>query len=136
MKIKCFHYPQSFTLIIDVKLNFQCLEIAPFHIFCISFKKKFWQYIIARPNFIVWLPSLFQLLCHMRSVILCCPFYDVINLKLNIEQFFPQPKSQHKNVNISRTKRVCYMNKKAYFIISKRLQIVGNCLRLESGPFN
>ena len=24
MKMKCFHYPQSFTLIIDVKFNFQC----------------------------------------------------------------------------------------------------------------
>ena len=23
MKMKCFHYPQSFTLIIDVKFNFQ-----------------------------------------------------------------------------------------------------------------
>ena len=24
MKMKCFHYPQSFTLIIEMKLNFQC----------------------------------------------------------------------------------------------------------------
>ena len=27
MKMKCFHYPQSFTLIIDLKLNFQYQNI-------------------------------------------------------------------------------------------------------------
>ena len=26
MKMKCFHYPQSFTLIIDVKFNFECYQ--------------------------------------------------------------------------------------------------------------
>ena len=26
MKMKCFHYPQSFTLIIDLKFNFLCYQ--------------------------------------------------------------------------------------------------------------
>ena len=26
MKMKCFHYPQSFTLILDLKFNFQCYQ--------------------------------------------------------------------------------------------------------------
>ena len=36
MKMKCFHYPQSFTLIIDVKFNFKYIDrYLIFHIFSI-----------------------------------------------------------------------------------------------------
>ena len=61
----------------------------------------------------------------MCIIIICCPFCDVINFKINhnflIKPFFNITKNQDKNVNISRTKRVFNMKEK-----------VKNCVEPES----
>ena len=62
-------------------------------------------------NFIVSLPLLLEILGNMCIVIIYFPVYDVMNFEKNlrflIKQFFYMTKkSQDKNLNISRTKRV------------------------------
>ena len=49
-------------------------------------------------------------------------------------RFSTKPKSQDKNVSISRTKRALKMKYEAFFIIFKGLSVLRNCLRPESGP--
>ena len=64
----------------------------------------------------------------MCIVIVCYPGCDVINFEVNliflIKLFFSTwPKSQHKNLNIMRTKKTIKMKQKIFFIIFKRLSL-------------
>ena len=44
----------------------------------------FMFYSINRPNFIVWLHLLVEILGNMSTAIICFPGYDVINFEINI----------------------------------------------------
>ena len=96
-------------------------------------------YFINWPNFIDWLPLLLQKLGNICIVIICCPVFDVINFEVNKRLLLPSclsthPKSQDRNVNISRTKNVINMKLKIFFIIFKGFSIVKNCFRPETEP--
>ena len=57
-------------------------------------------YFIIWPNFIAWLPLLFEILGHICILIICCPVCDVINFEINqsflIEPFFYTAKKSEK----------------------------------------
>ena len=66
------------------------------------------------PNFIAWLSLLLEILRNMYILIICFPACDLINFYLIAflsSRFSKLVKSQHKNVNISRTKRAFSMKK-------------------------
>ena len=66
--------------------------------------------------------------------------FSMINFRINLpflsSRFSTQPKVKTKMLNISRTKRAFDIKSKTFFIILKRLPVVRNCLRIESGSLN
>ena len=106
-------------------LNFDFVEkalgiVSAPHLLYDSSRKMFLVlYSINRPNFIVWLPLILEILVNMCIAIVCFPGCDVINIKINliflIKLFFTWPKSQDKNLNIFRMKRAFKMKWKVFF---------------------
>ena len=76
-------------------------------------------YSINWPNFIVWLPVFCEILSNIIIVIICFQDYDLINLDIDlnflITSFSCIIKSQDKNLNIFKTKRVFKAKKKKHF---------------------
>ena len=71
-------------------LNFELLEkdlgiVSPSH-FVYDFSEKMFLmlYSINWPNFIVWLPSLLEILGNMCIAIVCFPGCDIINFEINV----------------------------------------------------
>ena len=105
-------------------LNFDFVEkglgiVSPLHLVYDSSRKMFLVlYSINRPNFIVWLPLILEILVNMRIAIVCFPGCDVINIKINliflIKLFFTWPKSQDKNLNTSGWKELLRWNEKHF----------------------
>ena len=63
------------------------------HIFCMTFFKKNFLILYSRnwPNFIFYLPWVFEILDNIFIVIICCPVCDVITLEINLWNFFIKP---------------------------------------------
>ena len=70
--------------------------------------------LLTKPNFIVWLPLLLEILGSVCTPILIMPFRCMTKK--------------------SRLKLKYLENEKSFFIIFKGLSVVNNCLRLESAP--
>ena len=127
----------------EIMLNFDFLEmslglVSPPH-FVYDFSRKIFLmlYSINWPNFIAWLLSLLEILGNRCIVIICFPFYDVMNFQMNlsflIKPFFSVwPKNQDKNLNILGTKRKSEI--KNMFHLFKALWLARKRLRPESGP--
>ena len=65
-------------------------------------------YSINWPNFIDWLPLLFEILGNMYITIVCSPGCDVMDFEINLSNravFSKWSKSHDKNLNIVRTER-------------------------------
>ena len=128
--IFCFYCLSSWGLpkVIETKL-----QTTRFYFIWSFFKKRdlelvslthflhdFWRRIflllnsITWPYFNVWLPLLREILDNMCIVIVCWPGCDVLNFQIIFiflikPVFFTWPKTQDKNVNILRKKRVFKM---------------------------
>ena len=101
-----------------------------------SFSTKFYGWLFKRishhifdsinsPNFIVWFPSLLEILGNICIAVICYPVCDVrtfeIKLSFLIKPFFYVTKTSGQNVNHLRTKRVLNMKWKVFFITFKGL---------------
>ena len=119
-------------------LNFNFSEkslglISPPH-FVYDFSRKLFLMLhsINWPNFIFWLSLLLEILDNMCIAIIFYPGCDVIKLSFLSSRFATWPKSQHKNLNILKTRRALEVKQKALFIIFKCLSVATNSLRPES----
>ena len=76
------------------------------------------------PNFIVWLSLLLDTALQLFVVQSVTSQILKLTTAFLSSRFSTQPKSQHKNVNISRTKRVFIMKERTFFIIFKELSLI------------
>ena len=104
---------------------------------CFWWKLFFFLYLINLSNFIVWLPSLREILRNMWIVGVYYPGCNVMNFEINFTfliklfflhdfLYFFSPISQDKKFkkfNILRTKKAFKMRYKRFFIIFKGLQL-------------
>ena len=95
-------------------------------ILCIIFTRKIFLMLcsINWPNFIFWLPTLFDILGNMSIVIICLPDCDVINFEINHSVLIKVwQTNRYKYFKILRTKEAFHMNLKAFLIIFKGVSL-------------